>query len=141
MATEYSDALGRTITYVDVPLEQWRDQELRRRDLPDHVFEYLFAMSAIDSLSFHAHGLRPPTAADGAEVGNFLWICWTTFESGITARAILGCRPLPCFRRREGSTDRGSRRCRGTSRGAEAGTRAGGDTTFLGASAASLRLI
>jgi hypothetical protein len=84
MATEYSDALGRTITYVDVPLEQWRDQELRRRDLPDHVFEYLFAMSAIDSLSFHAHGLRPPTAADGAEVGNFLWICWTTFESGIT---------------------------------------------------------
>src|SRR5215510_4305653 len=30
MAAEYSDALGRTITYVDVPLEQWRDQELRR---------------------------------------------------------------------------------------------------------------
>jgi hypothetical protein len=29
MAAEYSAALGRTITYVDVPLEQWRDQELR----------------------------------------------------------------------------------------------------------------
>ncbi len=25
IAVEYSDALGRTISYVDVPLEQWRD--------------------------------------------------------------------------------------------------------------------
>src|SRR5499433_625943 len=41
MAAEYSAALGRTITYVDVPLEQWRDQELRGRQLPDHVFEHL----------------------------------------------------------------------------------------------------
>ena len=29
VAAEYSSALRRTITYVDVPLEQWRDQELR----------------------------------------------------------------------------------------------------------------
>ena len=28
VAAEYSSALGRTITYIDVPLEQWRDQEL-----------------------------------------------------------------------------------------------------------------
>src|SRR5206468_6684323 len=27
LAAEFSEALGRTITYVDVPLEQWRDQE------------------------------------------------------------------------------------------------------------------
>jgi uncharacterized protein YbjT (DUF2867 family) len=47
MAAEYSDALGRTITYVDVPLEQWRDQELRRRDLPDHVFEHLLTMARL----------------------------------------------------------------------------------------------
>ncbi len=40
IAVEYSDALGRTISYVDVPLEQWRDQELRSRCLPDHVFEH-----------------------------------------------------------------------------------------------------
>ena len=30
MAAEYSEALGRTITYVDVPFEEWRDRELRR---------------------------------------------------------------------------------------------------------------
>ena len=33
IAAEYSEALGRTITYVDVPLEQWRDRELRRPEV------------------------------------------------------------------------------------------------------------
>jgi uncharacterized protein YbjT (DUF2867 family) len=47
MAAEYSDALGRTITYIDVPLEQWRDQELRKRNLPDHVFEHLLTMARL----------------------------------------------------------------------------------------------
>jgi NAD(P)H dehydrogenase (quinone) len=46
-AAEYSAALGRTITYVDVPLEQWRDQELRSRNLPDHVFEHLLTMARL----------------------------------------------------------------------------------------------
>jgi uncharacterized protein YbjT (DUF2867 family) len=47
MAAEYSDALGRAITYVDVPLEQWRDQELRGRNLPDHVVEHLLTMARL----------------------------------------------------------------------------------------------
>ena len=47
MAAEYSEALGRTISYVDVPLEQWRDQELRRRNLPDHLFEHLLTMARL----------------------------------------------------------------------------------------------
>src|SRR5262249_8297172 len=47
MAAEYSDALGRTVTYVDVPLEQWREQELRRRNLPDHLFEHLLTMARL----------------------------------------------------------------------------------------------
>jgi len=47
MASEYSAALGRTITYVDVTLEQWRDQELRSRNLPDHVFEHLLTMARL----------------------------------------------------------------------------------------------
>src|SRR5262247_2929311 len=49
MAAEYSAALGRTITYVDVPLEQWRDQERRRRNLPDHAFEDLLARASLHS--------------------------------------------------------------------------------------------
>ena len=47
VAAEYSDALGRTITYVDVPLEQWRDRELRARGLPDHVFNHLLPMAQL----------------------------------------------------------------------------------------------
>jgi len=47
LAAEYSNALGRTITYVDVPLEQWRDQELRDRNLPDHVFAHLLTMARL----------------------------------------------------------------------------------------------
>lgn len=44
LAAEYSDALGRTITYVDVPFEEWRDHELRSHYLPDHVFKHLLTM-------------------------------------------------------------------------------------------------
>ena len=46
-AAEYSSALGRVITYVDVPLEQWRDQDLCRRNLPEHVFEHLLTMAGL----------------------------------------------------------------------------------------------
>ena len=34
VAAEYSAALGRRITYIDVPLEQWRDSDLRNLKLP-----------------------------------------------------------------------------------------------------------
>jgi NAD(P)H dehydrogenase (quinone) len=44
LTVEYSDALGRTIRYVDVPFEQWRE-DLRSRNLPRHVFERLSTMA------------------------------------------------------------------------------------------------
>jgi len=47
LAAQYSNALGRTITYLDVPLEQWRDQELLARNLPDHLFEHLLTMARL----------------------------------------------------------------------------------------------
>lgn len=46
-AAEYSAALGRPITYVDVPLEQWRDEELRRRNLENHVFGHFLTMASL----------------------------------------------------------------------------------------------
>ncbi len=46
-AAEYSQALGRTITYVNVPFEAWRDQELRNRHLPDHLYEHFLAMAQL----------------------------------------------------------------------------------------------
>ena len=47
LAAEYAEALGRPVTYVDVPLEQWRDQELRPRGLPEHVYEHFLTMAKL----------------------------------------------------------------------------------------------
>jgi NAD(P)H dehydrogenase (quinone) len=45
-AAEYSEALGRTISYVDVPLEKWQE-ELRSRNLDSHVYEHLLTMARL----------------------------------------------------------------------------------------------
>jgi NAD(P)H dehydrogenase (quinone) len=47
VAMEYSAALGRDIRYVDVPFEQWRDSQLRRLKLPEHVFGHLLTMARL----------------------------------------------------------------------------------------------
>jgi NAD(P)H dehydrogenase (quinone) len=47
VAAEYSEALGRTITYVDMPFDEWRERELRSRRLPDHVFDHLLTMAKL----------------------------------------------------------------------------------------------
>lgn len=47
MAAEFAEVLGRPVTYVDVPFEQWIDQELATQGLPDHVFEHLATMARL----------------------------------------------------------------------------------------------
>ena len=46
MAAEYSEALGRTITYVDVPMAEWRERKLSR-GLPDHVASHMKVMAQL----------------------------------------------------------------------------------------------
>ena len=43
-AQEYSKALGRTVTYQDIPVEPWRD-ELLERGLPVHLVNHLATMA------------------------------------------------------------------------------------------------
>ena len=43
-AEEYSKALGRTITFKDIPVEQWRDG-LLERGLPAHLVSHLATMA------------------------------------------------------------------------------------------------
>ena len=43
-AQEYSKALGRTITYQDIPVEPWRDELLKRR-WPVHLVNHLVALA------------------------------------------------------------------------------------------------
>ncbi|MFE2644225.1 NmrA family NAD(P)-binding protein [Streptomyces nigra] len=44
MAESFSRALGRPITYADVPLEQWRAQVLAGLGLPRHIEEHIVTM-------------------------------------------------------------------------------------------------
>ena len=62
LAAEYSEALGRPVTYVDVPLEQWRDQELRPRGLPEHVYEHFLTMAKMHAANRY-HRLSQDVAA------------------------------------------------------------------------------
>ncbi|NUS81700.1 MAG: NAD(P)H-binding protein [Streptomyces sp.] len=47
MAAEFSAALGRKITYVDVPYDQWLQQELATQGLPEHVFNHMSTMARL----------------------------------------------------------------------------------------------
>jgi uncharacterized protein YbjT (DUF2867 family) len=47
VAAEYSKAIGRTVTYVDEPMERWRDRELGARDLPEHLSHHLLTMAQL----------------------------------------------------------------------------------------------
>lgn len=70
MAREYSAALGRPITYVDVPLRQWVDEELNVLGLPEHLREHLATMARLhrenryDRLTHDVEAVigRPPTS-------------------------------------------------------------------------------
>jgi uncharacterized protein YbjT (DUF2867 family) len=45
LAAEYSEALGRTISYIDEPFEEWQKRELRARALPEHLENHLLTMA------------------------------------------------------------------------------------------------
>ncbi len=44
VAAEYSSALGRTIRYVDVPFEEWRDRVLAPQHFPEHLAAHIATM-------------------------------------------------------------------------------------------------
>jgi len=75
MAAEYSSALGRTITYVDVPVEEWRDQELRHRGLPQHVLEHLVTMAHLHAANRYdrmTHDVEKVTGRPALSVHDFV---------------------------------------------------------------------
>jgi len=71
LAAEYAEALGRPVSYVDVPLERWRDEELRKFGLPEHLFGHLLTMAKLhaagryDRLTHDVEAIlgRPATSA------------------------------------------------------------------------------
>jgi hypothetical protein len=60
VAREYSDALGREVTYSDIPLADW-ERELKSVGLPEHLTRHLVTMAELNRAG------RYDLLADGVE--------------------------------------------------------------------------
>ncbi len=75
VAAEYSSALGRKITYVDVPLEQWRDSDLRNLKLPEHVFKHILTMARLHAANRYdriTHAVETITGRPATSIRDFV---------------------------------------------------------------------
>jgi NAD(P)H dehydrogenase (quinone) len=75
IAAEYSSALGRAVAYVDVRFEQWRDDELRKRNLPEHVYEHLLTMARLHAANRYdriSHDVEAITGRPALSVSDFV---------------------------------------------------------------------
>ena len=75
VAAEYSAALGRRITYVDVPLEQWRESELRNLKLPDHVFHHMLTVAQLHAANRYdrsTHDVEAITGKPATSIRDFV---------------------------------------------------------------------
>lgn len=75
LATEYSEALGKPVTYIDLPYEQWLDGDLRSLNLPDHVFEHLATMARLHAANRYdrlTHDVEAITGKPATSVRDFV---------------------------------------------------------------------
>jgi NAD(P)H dehydrogenase (quinone) len=75
VVAEYSSALGRRITYVDVPLEDWRDSDLRSLKLPDHAFAHILTMARLHAANRYdriTHDIETITGKPATSVRDFV---------------------------------------------------------------------
>jgi uncharacterized protein YbjT (DUF2867 family) len=82
MAAEYSAALGRPVTYVDVPFDDWRDRELRSRGLPDHVFDHFVTMARLHAENRYdrmTHDVEAITGRPASTVRSYVESCTDLF--------------------------------------------------------------
>ena len=74
VAREYSEALGREITYVDVSPDAW-ERELKKAGLPDHVNRHLITMAELHRAGRYdrmADGIERVTGRPPMSVGEFV---------------------------------------------------------------------
>jgi NAD(P)H dehydrogenase (quinone) len=75
VAAEYAAALGRKITYVNVPFEEWRDHELRSLKLPDHVFDHILTMARLHAANRYdraTHDIEAITGRPATSIQDFV---------------------------------------------------------------------
>ncbi len=75
VAAEYSQALGRTIRYVDEPLEEWEERELRPRALPEHLSNHLRTMARLHAQNRYdrlTHDVEAVTGRPATSIRDFV---------------------------------------------------------------------
>ncbi|MGW4798312.1 NmrA family NAD(P)-binding protein [Nonomuraea sp. NPDC004297] len=75
VAAEYSEALGRPIRYVDVPMERWLKEDLNQARLPDHLAEHIATMARLHARGRYArltHDVEKITARPATSVRDFV---------------------------------------------------------------------
>jgi uncharacterized protein YbjT (DUF2867 family) len=75
VAAEYSAALGRTVAYVDVPFDHWRDDEVGRRELPGHLCEHLLTMARLHAANRYdrlTHDVETITGRPAASIRDYV---------------------------------------------------------------------
>jgi uncharacterized protein YbjT (DUF2867 family) len=98
IAAEYADALGRPVTYVAVPLEQWREQEPFLRQLPDHVLKHVLVMAQLHAANRYdrlTHDVETITGRPPTSVRDFVAQHAALFEATQPAAAGANCTVSP----------------------------------------------
>jgi NAD(P)H dehydrogenase (quinone) len=75
VAAEYADALGRPIRYVDMPFDQWRDQELGKHGLSEHLFEHFLTMARLHAANRYdrlTHDVETITGRPATSIRDFV---------------------------------------------------------------------
>lgn len=75
MAAEASTALGRPVSYTDVPMREWLDNDLGPLGLPDHVFQHISTMARLHAENRYdrkADGVQQVTGRPPSGVADFV---------------------------------------------------------------------
>jgi len=75
MAAEYSAALGKPVTYVDVSFEEWRTKELPSHGFPPHVLEHFAVMAVLHAQNRYdrlTHAVEDLTGRPATSVKDFV---------------------------------------------------------------------
>jgi uncharacterized protein YbjT (DUF2867 family) len=88
VAAEYSDALDRHIRYVDAPFDQWRDEELGRRNLSGHLCEHLQTMARLHEANCYdrlTHNVETISGKPATSIRDFVVRNKALFERQVAA--------------------------------------------------------
>jgi uncharacterized protein YbjT (DUF2867 family) len=82
IAEQYSSALGRKISYVDVPVEPW-EEELRQSGMSPHVAAHLITMAALhrqNRYDRHTDHVEKLTGSPAMSIADFVRMHAAEFE-------------------------------------------------------------